>query len=320
MNTPHPPRNLEAESQLARRLGVHALEECRRFPKFFEIETVNACNARCIMCTIDDWNAGRARRMSQALFDRLVAEVSGHADWIEQICLNRDGEPTLDKGLADKVRALKQAGIRRVAIVTNGQLLDRDMAQALLEAGLDDVMFSVDGASKAVFERIRRRLDFDTVVGNVLDYIGLRDRIRPEATVRVRFIDMPENRHEIAAWRAFWEPRVGANDKVYVMPMHSWGNQLAGEDEDKVRAYASRPCISVFSSLALHVDGTAGICAVDYAPKYPAGDFRVHGIAEIWQGEAFTRFRELHLSGRRNEIDLCRGCDIWDRQYQGKYR
>ena len=25
------------------------------FPKYIEIETVNACNARCPMCTINDW-------------------------------------------------------------------------------------------------------------------------------------------------------------------------------------------------------------------------------------------------------------------------
>ena len=31
------------------------LEGLLRFPKYVEIETVNACNARCPMCTINDW-------------------------------------------------------------------------------------------------------------------------------------------------------------------------------------------------------------------------------------------------------------------------
>ena len=26
------------------------------FPSYIEIETVNACNARCPMCTINDWD------------------------------------------------------------------------------------------------------------------------------------------------------------------------------------------------------------------------------------------------------------------------
>jgi len=29
-------------------------EDLLAFPRYFEIETVNACNARCTMCTIDD--------------------------------------------------------------------------------------------------------------------------------------------------------------------------------------------------------------------------------------------------------------------------
>ena len=30
-------------------------ENLLEFPKYIEIETVNACNARCPMCTINDW-------------------------------------------------------------------------------------------------------------------------------------------------------------------------------------------------------------------------------------------------------------------------
>ncbi len=35
---------------LARKLKLRHLEECKYFPKYFTIETCNNCNARCIMC------------------------------------------------------------------------------------------------------------------------------------------------------------------------------------------------------------------------------------------------------------------------------
>ncbi len=38
----------ELNSKLAKRMFISNLEECERFPKYFEVETVNACNARCI--------------------------------------------------------------------------------------------------------------------------------------------------------------------------------------------------------------------------------------------------------------------------------
>ena len=30
-------------------------EDLIRFPRYIEIETVHACNAKCDMCTINDW-------------------------------------------------------------------------------------------------------------------------------------------------------------------------------------------------------------------------------------------------------------------------
>ena len=44
------------EPYLNRRIDKQAkFENLLEFPKYIEIETVNACNARCPMCTINDW-------------------------------------------------------------------------------------------------------------------------------------------------------------------------------------------------------------------------------------------------------------------------
>jgi molybdenum cofactor biosynthesis enzyme MoaA len=149
------------------------------------------------MCTIDDWETGGSRVMSMELIDKLAEEIAPHADWVEQICLNRDGEPTLDKQLPERVHRLKQAGARKVTFATNGQLLSEELVVQLYEACLDEIMVSIDGSTKETFERIRVRLDFDVVVANTLRLIELRNQQRPNMTVRVRAVVMPENEHEI---------------------------------------------------------------------------------------------------------------------------
>ena len=41
---------------LNRRIDLNSsYEGLLNYPKYVEIETVNACNARCPMCTINDW-------------------------------------------------------------------------------------------------------------------------------------------------------------------------------------------------------------------------------------------------------------------------
>ncbi len=303
--------------QLARRIFLEDLDECARFPKYFEVETVNACNARCTMCTINDWTTGGSSVMKMSLIEKLARELGPHRDWVEHVCLNRDGEPTLDKSLARRVRLLKQAGVKKVTFATNGQLMTEKFLTELCEAGLDDIMVSIDGATKATFERIRVRLDFETVVANTLALIRLRDHLRPAMTIRIRAVVMPENEHEISDIITFWKPKLGRGDSIYAMPMHSWGNQQYAESEENIAYYADKPCVSPFSTLVIDVNGTVPLCGCDYNAKVPLGDFRAQSIEEIWQSPRFARIRQQHARARRNEIPLCRGCDIWDRPLVG---
>jgi cyclic pyranopterin phosphate synthase len=66
------------------------------------------------------------------------------------------GEPTLFKDLAPLIKAIKNLGIPRVVLTTNGFLLKRKAA-ALSEAGLDGINFSLDAIDKKVFIEMSRR-------------------------------------------------------------------------------------------------------------------------------------------------------------------
>ena len=298
--------------KLASRLGVRRLEDARHFPKFFEVETVNACNARCTMCTINDWEQGENVIMSEALYAKFVDEVGQYADWVETVCLNRDGEPTLDKYLPQRVEMLKEAGIRKVTFATNVQLLVPRLVHQLLDAGLDDIMVSVDGITKATFEAIRVRLNYETVLNNTLNLLRIRNKRGANLTVRMRMVIMDRNRHEVDEWLAFWKAQVSPQDRVYAKPVHTWGNQLGVEADEMVARYADTPCVSPFSTIILQVNGKVPLCGVDYNVKHLMGDFTRQSIKEIWNSELFAQVRWQHANRRRNEIAVCRGCHIWD--------
>jgi len=298
---------------LAHRIGLSRLEESGYFPKFFEIETVNACNARCTMCTINDWAKGENVLMSDALFAKFVDEVANYVDWVETVCLNRDGEPTLDKKLPKRIKMLKDAGVRRVTFATNGQLLRPELVNRLIDAGLDDIMVSVDGITKETFEAIRVRLNYETVLENTLELIRIRNERQADLTIRVRMVILESNRHETEEWLAFWSSQISPQDQVYAKPAHTWGNQLGSETRHFINMYADVPCVSPFSTVIVEVDGKVPLCGVDYNVKLPMGDFSRQSIKEIWNSEPFTEVRSKHANKRRNEIAMCKGCHIWDR-------
>lgn len=306
------PKN-ERNDKIAKRIFLKTLDEASYFPKYFDIETVNACNARCVMCTINDWKRREDPIMPMEMFQKFVSEVKHYSDWVETVCLNRDGEPSLDRQLPDRIRMLKEAGIKVVTFSTNAQKLTPDTAQKVIEADLDDIMCSIDGTTKETYEKIRIGLNFESVVGNILSLIELRNKLKPTMTIRLRLIILEQNKHEVEDWLKFWKEKVGPNDKIYATPSHSWGGQLRPEDKGKISRFAEVPCVSLFSTMSMHADGMVGICCIDYNVKYPMGDFKTQRIQEIWQGEACTHVRELHASVKRNELAICRGCDVWDR-------
>ena len=286
------------------------MEVLNRFPKYFLIETVNTCNARCIMCGIDFDNKSK-KIIEPALFDKIVGELGEHRDHVEKVMLYLDGEPLLDKRLPAKVAQVKAAGIKVVNIATNASILFEKTARALIDAGLDEIYITIDSMKKDVYEAIRVRLDFDDVLANTLRFIELRDKINPGLRVRVQMIKQELNHTEEPAFRAFWNDRLQETDQVVVQKAHNWASAADVKkfgDESDVNTY---PCIALWGTCVIHVNGDVPLCCMDTETQHKLGNVGDETLADIWNGDATRAARDKHLNGVRAQIPLCDGCTLW---------
>ncbi|MBD5516693.1 MAG: radical SAM protein [Lachnospiraceae bacterium] len=302
--------------ELAQRIFLEDLEDCYYFPKYITIETCNNCNARCIMCPKGQKSTNSVQLMDETLFKKIVEEVQGYSNWIEMICLNSDGEPLLDKDIAHKIFRLKHIGIKHVQISTNAQLLSREKIRELLDSGLDDIRISLDGYSKQVYEKIRQGLDYDIVKENTLNLIQMRNKAKSSMTIRMRMVELEENIGEREEWMRYWKSQVNENDKVQLMPMHTWSGTVVDEKKERIEYYSDKPCVSVYSSFAINYNGIVQLCDSDVEQKEIVGDIREKSIQEIWQGERFEMIRDWHAHANRNNIEICQGCDHWSREFK----
>lgn len=277
------------------------------FPRFFEIETVNACNARCPMCTIDDWDR-KDGLMHPDLFAKIAQELGAHAKEVRRVHLYRDGEPLLDKRIAGKVAHLKALKIQRVGLSTNAALLTTDRAEMLLMAGLDEIILSVDSLDKATYEAIRVGLDFDEVMRNCLQFIRLRDDMQSSCQIWVRMIRQESNKDEWPAFKAFWSGKVRESDRVDYRNIHNWGSQLVNF-KPVAEANIADPCIAPWSLMVIFADGSVPRCNVDYNNKHPIGNVGESTIKELWKSAPQIALRLQHLAGNRGGI--CVGCNVW---------
>ena len=79
--------------------------------------------------------------------------------------------------------------------LSNGLLLKRDKLQQILDAGVDWICVSMDGANAEMYEKIRIGSNFERVCENVSNIAGLRSGNRPKTMIN--FVLMDLNFHQV---------------------------------------------------------------------------------------------------------------------------
>jgi len=127
------------------------------WPETISFFLTYVCNLRCTMC--GQWGESGAfnefsneilrQRLSVEEFGKIIEDVKGFKPNITLF----GGEPMLHPQWLEIVRLVKQAGLR-CNIVTNGTLIKKNAAE-IIAAGLDEIIFSLDGPEE-IHDRIRR--------------------------------------------------------------------------------------------------------------------------------------------------------------------
>ncbi len=118
-------------------------------------EVTMGCNMRCGHC---------GSSCAESLPDELTTEDAlGLCDQIAELGLKwitlSGGEPLTRKDIPLLVKRLSSQGVA-VNIITNGWLLEREMAKQLKDSGISTVAISIDGTPK-IHDKIRRKGAFD---------------------------------------------------------------------------------------------------------------------------------------------------------------
>ncbi|MEO5375212.1 MAG: radical SAM protein [Alphaproteobacteria bacterium] len=296
---------------------IRKCERGRIIPTELGIETVFGCNARCVMCHIDEKTTRRKRVMTMDLYRYIVDAMEQHRDVIDRFNLWSLGEPMLDPHIVERTALAKQRGFRNTAISTNADLLDEERQKGLLDAGIDTMIFSIDGARKETHESIRRGTSFERIVANCLNMIHLRDRHGYRTRFFVRMVTQDSNRDEWPAVREFWSRHLSPsrNDMIGYYPVHNaggyFGDKTAILGDRQTDAMERRPCRYPFETIIILADGRLAKCPADFLEAmFDLGRVPELDPVSAFNTPAYQALREKHLAERKYEIPLCRNCTI----------
>ncbi len=272
----------------------------KELPKIEQIELTNRCPYTCQMCprTLEmDRGLGD---MTLELFGSIIEQIRGHCDFV---ALHHFGESLLHKGLADAVAMARRQGVR-TGLACNPPSLKPSIARSLLEAGVANLVMSLDSLDPEVYMSIRgRAARLDKADENLREMVRLRDLGDHDTTLTLQMIRMRANEDEAAAFLAYCKD-VGV-DRGLVVRLERWDfddDVVAGIGEHTSPGYTS-PCSRPSTSVAVLWDGRVVPCCHDYNGEVVLGDLRVDTLQSIWEQPAARRFRE-----RNDEMALCKKC------------
>jgi len=265
------------------------------FPAVVRIETTNACNARCTICPHQRMTRP-VSTMDEGLFRRIVDECAARG--CAEIHLHNFGEPLLDRRLEDRIHYAKARGIAKTKLFSNGSLLTEARARRLVEAGLDEIKISFDGASREEFEAIRVPLKFDRIVENIARLVVIRNAAGSKLAILVACCSTSDK-------TATMQTLERIVDGFSFGRVHNWGgDEFAGKPQG-----VRKTCSRLWRTFTVLSDGRVALCCLDYDGKHVLGRIGPNStIREAWTGAAYARVRSLHREARQDEIPLCSRC------------
>lgn len=161
------------------------------------VEPTDNCNIACATCFRNAWTEPMGR-MSEATFTAIL-EGLRTLEQIPTVYFGGIGEPLFHKRTEEWIAQAKALGAR-VEMITNGTMLTEKRSREIIDAGLDLLWVSIDGASPESYADVRLGAELPQVIENLQRFGRMRrgwhHRI-PE--IGIAFVAMKRNIDDLPA-------------------------------------------------------------------------------------------------------------------------
>jgi len=239
-------------------------------PATVSIETRTICNGRCSFCLAAVQNRVRPdKSMPWKIFAGIVDDLAA-VDFTGRLAFFVNNEPLLDKGLEKKIAHARKLLPRAFfQVSTNGLVLTPERADALFNAGLDDL-----------------------TVNNYADH---HEQVRENISKTMQSLS-PERRSKFIVY---------VREQEAKLFNRAGSAPNADEAMRPMRAFCQMP----FTQINIVHDGTVSLCCQDLLVQEPIGNVTERGVWPVWFSNRYREIRRRLLDKDRTCTDLCRVCD-----------
>ena len=270
-------------------------------PLQISLELTSYCNLLCKMCYRNYRTNDIRAHMSLEMVDEIARQVCTAG--ISSIWVGSFTEATLHPEFETIMQKLADTNPLDFWLITNGTMLTTYLSEVLVELPLTKMSVSLDAASPEMYKEIRGG-NLNKIERNIMNFIEVRGRknsIMP--FLRVSFVEMEENKHEIDAFKSKWQ---NIADIVDIQKKTDFS--IMNKDASLISKanYSNFDCTDIYYQMIIKHDGQLlPCCCGTYETSSPIY-FQDTSISEYWVSPHLLDFVESIES--KNYADCCKRC------------
>ena len=288
-------------------------------PISIAVEPTTSCNLRCPECPSGLRNFTRPTGMLQKdFFQKLIFELHHKTLYLT---FYFQGEPYLNPAFLDMVKLASEKKIY-TATSTNAHYLSVENAEKTVKSGLDRLIISIDGTTQETYQQYRIGGSLNKVIQGTKNLVKAKKDLKSSTPhIIFQFLVVKPNEHQTDEVLKLAK-ELGVDEvkfKTAQVYDYEKGNPLI-PDNPKYSRYQKladgnyyiknkllNHCWKLWHSCVITWDGKVVPCCFDKDARHQLGDLQQIDFKQIWQSEAYNRFRRAVLKSRK-EIDICSNC------------
>lgn len=285
--------------------------------EWLNLEFASICNLRCKWCSLDHDKPKQfmSRELLAKVLDDVITDPGIQLDRIE---LHNAGETLLHPDLPGMFAEIAQrkAALPRINLLTNAGPLNAARTAVILGSGaIDDIRFSVDGGTQELFEDLRRPAKWASIRANIHAFLDANAKAERRLRTGIICIVDPSRPLTTEWMEPEFRELFARIDDVSLRHPHNWdGSAELGIDDRGYEQHAQamlakkKVCYFLIKDMVVLPNGDATVCCADLNSRGVIGNANQSTLRELHFSHRRQEMLRLFEAGRKNDIDLCRGC------------
>lgn len=283
---------------------VSYIKQTKNFPKRVLLELTSECNSFCTMCPRNELVRPKMH-LETHLAKKVIHECTEHG--ISGLWLYYIGESLLHPDFFEILEfCRKYDSLGPLWLSTNGELLDEQMREKILDQPVDVLNYSVNAMSEENYKRVTPLLNFHRVQQN-LKSLTMRklQRRMTKPMIRAQMIEIPYVLDEIEAFIKEYGDKV---DMISIIKMELFSRTLEGSIGNAVNKRIPKCNRLEREDFFIFSDGSVTCCDTDFNCTLNLGNVKNQTVKEIYDGNKYQNLIMEYRAGRLHEQHICSTC------------